>query len=61
VGCLRTLVRDTAQVMMWDDHDVWDGWGSYDPEMQQSAVFQVGAANRLRLKCAAFHELPCVA
>jgi hypothetical protein len=49
------------QVMMWDDHDIWDGYGSYDPEMQQSAVFQVGAAKRLRLNRAACHERPCVA
>ena len=23
-------------VMMWDDHDIFDGWGSYSPEMQRS-------------------------
>jgi hypothetical protein len=28
-------------VMMWDDHDIFDGWGSYTPEMQASEVFQV--------------------
>lgn len=27
-------------VMMWDDHDIFDGWGSYSPEMQQSPLFQ---------------------
>lgn len=27
-------------VMMWDDHDIFDGWGSYTCEMQQCAVFQ---------------------
>lgn len=27
-------------VMMWDDHDVFDGWGSYDVKDQFSAVFQ---------------------
>lgn len=27
-------------VMMWDDHDIFDGWGSYTPEMQRSQVFQ---------------------
>lgn len=28
-------------VMMWDDHDIFDGWGSYSPEMQHCSVFQV--------------------
>ncbi len=27
-------------VMMWDDHDIFDGWGSYSPEMQNSPLFQ---------------------
>lgn len=27
-------------VMMWDDHDIFDGWGSYSPEMQHCPVFQ---------------------
>lgn len=28
-------------VMMWDDHDIFDGWGSYTPEMQHCELFQV--------------------
>eukprot|EP00798_Chlamydomonas_sp_ICE-L_P030774 gene30774-35813_t len=28
------------QVMMWDDHDIFDGWGSYPPELQECSVFQ---------------------
>jgi hypothetical protein len=27
-------------VMMWDDHDIFDGWGSYSEPMQHSPVFQ---------------------
>ncbi|MEH6800939.1 MAG: alkaline phosphatase family protein [Halopseudomonas sabulinigri] len=27
-------------VMMWDDHDIFDGWGSYSAEMQQSPLFK---------------------
>ena len=41
----RTL--DAAQamariptVMMWDDHDIFDGWGSYSCGMQHSPLFQ---------------------
>lgn len=28
-------------IMMWDDHDIFDGWGSYTAEMQQSEIFQL--------------------
>lgn len=27
-------------VMMWDDHDIFDGWGSYSSTMQHCALFQ---------------------
>lgn len=27
-------------VMMWDDHDIFDGWGSYSCEMQNCQLFQ---------------------
>ena len=27
-------------LMMWDDHDIFDGWGSHDPEWQACPVFQ---------------------
>eukprot|EP00198_Chlamydomonas_reinhardtii_P002710 XP_001692046.1 predicted protein [Chlamydomonas reinhardtii] len=27
------------QCMMWDDHDIFDGWGSYPPELQNCPVF----------------------
>jgi hypothetical protein len=27
-------------LMMWDDHDIFDGWGSYSTEEQSSPVFQ---------------------
>lgn len=30
----------TPTVMMWDDHDIFDGWGSYSCEMQHSPLFQ---------------------
>jgi hypothetical protein len=29
-------------VMMWDDHDIVDGWGSYPPERQDCPVFRDG-------------------
>lgn len=27
-------------IMMWDDHDIFDGWGSYSSEMQTSPLFR---------------------
>ncbi len=27
-------------IMMWDDHDIFDGWGSHRPEQQASPVFR---------------------
>ena len=27
-------------LMMWDDHDIFDGWGSYADELQQCHVYQ---------------------
>jgi hypothetical protein len=34
------VLASIPSVMMWDDHDITDGWGSYKSERQQSAVFQ---------------------
>eukprot|EP01124_Arcella_intermedia_P021666 TRINITY_DN3078_c1_g1_i1.p1 TRINITY_DN3078_c1_g1~~TRINITY_DN3078_c1_g1_i1.p1 ORF type:complete len:712 (+),score=172.05 TRINITY_DN3078_c1_g1_i1:1-2136(+) len=28
-------------VMMWDDHDIFDGWGSYEPEVMNSPVYKI--------------------
>jgi hypothetical protein len=37
---LRELFASIPSVMMWDDHDIFDGWGSYDPELQRSDVYR---------------------
>jgi hypothetical protein len=29
-----------ASIMNWDDHDIFDGWGSYSKELQACPVFQ---------------------
>jgi hypothetical protein len=34
------VLRQIPSLMMWDDHDIFDGWGSYSEEQQQSPVFQ---------------------
>jgi phosphodiesterase/alkaline phosphatase D-like protein len=34
------LMSQIPTLMMWDDHDIFDGWGSYSPEQQECAVFK---------------------
>jgi len=35
-----TLMSQIPTLMMWDDHDIFDGWGSYAPVQQECAVFK---------------------
>ena len=35
-----TALSRIPTLMMWDDHDIFDGWGSYSGEMQHSPLFQ---------------------
>lgn len=35
-----TLLASVPSVMMWDDHDIIDGWGSHTAELHYSPVFQ---------------------
>jgi len=34
------VMSSVPSLMMWDDHDIFDGWGSYQPEQQDSVIFQ---------------------
>ena len=34
------LLAAVPSVMMWDDHDIFDGWGSHAVDVQQCPVFQ---------------------
>ena len=34
--------RSIPYCMTWDDHDIFDGWGSYPEPLQLCDVFQVG-------------------
>ena len=36
----RCLKRDATQVNIYDDHDIFDGYGSYPPRLQLCPVFQ---------------------
>ncbi|GEO04061.1 metallophosphatase [Adhaeribacter aerolatus] len=34
------ILSQIPTLMMWDDHDIFDGWGSYVPEQQECPVFK---------------------
>ena len=38
-GCGQAFATSPT-VMMWDDHDIFDGWGSYGPKLQKSPLLQ---------------------
>lgn len=37
---VSTAYACIPSVMIYDDHDIWDGYGSYDAELQNCAMFQ---------------------
>ncbi len=37
---MAALLASVPTVMMWDDHDIIDGWGSHPAELHESPVFQ---------------------
>jgi hypothetical protein len=37
---VAAALASTPSIMMWDDHDIFDGWGSYSDEEQASPVFR---------------------
>ena len=37
---VRTALASMPTVMMWDDHDIMDGWGSYSYELHHCPVYQ---------------------
>lgn len=37
---MSLVMASVPTVMMWDDHDIFDGWGSYPEELQECPVFQ---------------------
>lgn len=44
---LAPVVASIPSLMMWDDHDIFDGWGSHSQALQNCAVFRsVWAAAR---------------
>ncbi len=49
------MFASIPSLMMWDDHDIFDGWGSYDPDTQDSPVYQ-GIFRIARAYFAAFQQ-----
>lgn len=39
---LAAMLAAIPTLMMWDDHDTIDGWGSYPPERQNCPIFKNG-------------------
>lgn len=39
-SAMSLMLASIPTVMMWDDHDIFDGWGSYPADMQQCDVYQ---------------------
>lgn len=42
-------LANVPYTFVWDDHDIFDGWGSYPDYLQHSAVFQVTMSYRFGL------------
>lgn len=52
---VEAMLASVPTVMMWDDHDIFDGWGSYSPDIQKCAVYQ-GIFNIARNHFAVFQQ-----
>ncbi len=37
---IAVMLACVPSVMMWDDHDIFDGWGSYPADLQECPVYQ---------------------
>jgi len=38
---IKDGLASIPSVMMWDDHDIFDGWGSYSDNLSNSPVYQI--------------------
>lgn len=38
---MSLMLASIPSVMMWDDHDIFDGWGSYPTDIQNCDVYQL--------------------
>jgi len=39
-AAVARMLATIPSLMMWDDHDIMDGWGSYDAKLQECAVYK---------------------
>merc|ERR1719313_1291075 len=62
---VSSVLAATPGVMMWDDHDIFDGFGSYSSEFQQCSIIRglfSAASNafmKFQLCIEEPHELVC--
>jgi phosphodiesterase/alkaline phosphatase D-like protein len=60
---MANMLASIPSIMMWDDHDIFDGWGSYPEERQNCAIYQKVFAEAARvfdifqLRCSAGNRL----
>ena len=60
---MSLMFASIPSVMMWDDHDIFDGWGSYPEKRQNCAVFQAVFSHASRvfevfqLRCSARNRM----
>jgi hypothetical protein len=40
VGPVADMLASIPSLMMWDDHDIFDGWGSYPADIQNCDIYQ---------------------
>ena len=40
IPVMSGIFASIPSVMMWDDHDIFDGWGSYPDDLQACDVYQ---------------------
>lgn len=54
---MSLMLASVPSVMMWDDHDIFDGWGSYPDDRQNCDVFK--AIFREAARCFDVFQLRC--
>lgn len=38
---IAKVLSSIPTIMMWDDHDIFDGWGSHQKELQETELFEI--------------------
>lgn len=57
---IAAVLSSVPSIMMWDDHDIVDGWGSHPPALQNSAQYRAIFASATRAFLAFQHHTTTV-